>query len=351
MKAAERVFYALIDHSIPNNPASVRNPEIFQRQESVLFSVYDYILEAFNKGGYKPSLLHDTEDTSFRTWQNLSDKAYEMSVALRKSSIDEAAEAFDWILRNLEPMAKSNHPSMMIKFWRVCYYLKEVGGMINNYGHLYNFIGWLHALAEAERPSNTSIVRLLGALKCMDGDALWYTLRIGYLRSIHCFQTVLKSRNDPSVLSMWANYSKHWCERPEKCDAIIVEFQKALAEAESQIPPNVEREIFVLHGFAYFTFYITQDHFLSMPLLTRLLNKTTRFIQEKEVLTWQFETQAFCFASKSIAILLKTDASELAATYMMRAVAMMRNGDRECRARAWVLNDELINWNAEMNPI
>ncbi|KAL4747564.1 hypothetical protein BDW72DRAFT_196639 [Aspergillus terricola var. indicus] len=191
-------------------------------------------------------------------WQRLSDKAYETGVLFQKSSGEQAAEAYNWILHQMEPIAVSAHPYMMVKFWRVCYYLNPLGDMINdrlgdirdNNWHLTEFLRWFHRLAQAGNPSNPSIVQLLGALQQMDQDqdTLRYTLQIGYLRLIHCLQTVIGSNNHLTVLSMWANYAKHWSGSQGDLRAMIDVYESSLEESKSQSAGSLEREIFVLHG-------------------------------------------------------------------------------------------------------
>jgi hypothetical protein len=133
VKTAEKVFYALLDHAIPTNPATVRPPDIFKHQELVLFSVYDYILEAFNRGGYRPDQLLSPVNQTSITWQRISDKAYEFGVMFQRSSDKQAAEAYNSIIRQMESLATSAHPYMMIKFWRVCYYLHRLGEKNRDY--------------------------------------------------------------------------------------------------------------------------------------------------------------------------------------------------------------------------
>ncbi|KAG2413660.1 hypothetical protein HFD88_002849 [Aspergillus terreus] len=353
VKAAEKVFYALVDHALPGNPVSTHPPAVFDSQELVLFSVYDYILEAFNKGGYQPDQLHNPVDHISMTWQRISDKAYETGVLFRKARIEQTAQAYNWILRQMEPLAKSAHPYMMIKFWRVCYYLHQLGEMIGDHGHLRDFLKWFHALAEAENPSNRSIVRVLGALLQMVQDipTLRYTLRIGYLRSIHCLQTVIGSNNHPTVLSMWANYAKHWSQRQEHLTVIIDEYQMRLQVTRSLSSPNLEREIYVLHGFLYFAFYVARDSALSLRLSSELLERSIGFIEAHGASEWRFEIQAFTLASKVTALILRSSFPESAVAYMTRAIQTLEHGDKECRSRALGLLDDLCSWYKEWEDV
>jgi hypothetical protein len=355
VKAAEKVFHALLDHAIPTNPASVHPPDIFKHQELVLFSVYDYILEAFNRGGYQPDQLLSPVDQTSITWQRISDKAYEFGVMFQKSSDKQAAEAYNSIIRQVEPLATSAHPYMMIKFWRVCYYLHRLGKKIRDYWHLYGFIDWFFRLAEAENPSNRSIVQLLGALRRMvqeeDKHTLWYTLRIGYLRSIHCLQAVIGSNNHPTVLSMWANYAKHWSKQRGELAVMIRQYEESLGAARSQSPPSLEHEIFILHGYAYFAFYVAQDSSLSLRLSSELLERTSLFVERVAVSEWRLEIQAFSMASKLTALNFKRSSPDSAVAYMVRAIMILERGEKECRTRALGLADELRSWYHEWGNV
>ncbi|EED14510.1 conserved hypothetical protein [Talaromyces stipitatus ATCC 10500] len=252
--------------------------------------------------------------------------------------MEEAAESLNSVFRKVKSV---NDGEILAS----CYYLNQIGEMINDYSHLYDFLRWLYKLAWEElRSSTASIVRLLHALCQMSHDTLMYTLRIGYLRSIHCLQMVVRSTHHLTILSMWVNYVKHWNKHETHHDVLAAKYDQLLRETRNRDPPDLKQEIAVLHGFSYFSYYSLKNDTLSMRLLVEMLDKCGQFLEDKNEYEWSFETQAFAFASKATAMLFEKKASHLAGSYLEKAILILERGDRECRTRAVALIEELILW-------
>jgi hypothetical protein len=78
---------------------------------------------------------------------------------------------------------------------------------------------------------------------------------------------------------MWANYAKHWSKQQAELAAMIRQYEESLGAARSQSPPSLEHEIFILHGYLYFSFYVAQDSALSLRLSSELLERTSLFVE------------------------------------------------------------------------
>jgi hypothetical protein len=155
----------------------------------------------------------------------------------------------------------------------------------------------------------------------------------------------------PNVLSMWASYAKYWSKQQGELAAMIRQYEESLGAATSQSPPSLEHEIFILHGYVYFAFYVAQDSALSLRLSRELLERTSLFVERVGVSEWRLEIQAFSMASKLTALNLKRSSPESAVAYMVRAIMILERGDKECRGRALGLADELRSWYHEWGNV
>lgn len=321
------------------------NPQSHRTQEKILSDVQNYIHGLFESHGWRfdrikimpPSQAADRS----REWQCLSDSFFGVFTLISNKSIDKGfARLRDTFLR-LESATDVGDISIMIKFWRICYYLRKICLVSNDYTLIYTFLSHLKALIERNLGSTYPLVHLLASLHGLDRDVLFDSLRIGYLRAIRCLDTILGSGH-PLVLSTWTNYLKHWDGRVVHSRVLEVNYRRLLEVTNEVVGLDSEQYVSALHSFAYTACYIMKDETLGGELVSMLHKRSRMLLQRTTELRWGMETQAFAFASKIMAqFVFGKGQRQLSWDYMISAIGLLERGDQECQIRAIMLAQDM----------
>lgn len=345
-------FVGRQNHS-PTAPAALlQSPDKYRRQELTVHCVQNYISVLFQNRGWMADMFGmfppaGTSDHS-AAWQQVSDQCFGASVLIQGSSVKQAFQTLDGIFQSLKPLASSNEPSMMVKFWPMCHRLHGICVDINDYQLLYTFLRYIRELTRNYLGTEHPMFLLMDALSSVEWGEMISTLRVGYLKSIHCMESAIGA-DHVTVLSMWSNYIKYWDRQSLHQAVFIANFTRLLTAADAQFGRKSEKAISVLHGFTYASFYNFDDQMLSRQLAEDLLERTRELHINGEY-QWGFESQSFAFSSKVLALLcLRENRRDESRTYLADAISCLGHGDRECKVRAVMLAEDLEGWLTSWN--
>ncbi|KAI9768817.1 MAG: hypothetical protein M1840_004631 [Geoglossum simile] len=279
------------------------------------------------------------------------DQCFGVSVLIQSSSMKHAFQTLDRVFQSLKSLAASCDPSIVVKFWPMCHRLHGICVDINNYQLLYEFFRYFRELTMNYFGAEHPVFLLLDALSHVEWDAMISTLRVGYLKSIHCMESVMGT-DHAIVLSMWSNYIKYWDKQGLHQAIFMANFTRLLAAADARFGGKSEKAISVLHGFTYAAFYNFSDPALSRRLAKNLLERTREIPHINNEYQWGVESQGFAFASKVLALLcLQENQRDQSQAYLINAISCLENGDRECKTRAVMLAEDLEGWLTSWNDM
>ncbi|KAI9776260.1 MAG: hypothetical protein M1839_000494 [Geoglossum umbratile] len=341
----------------PHFPAAstlvLQSPNRYRHQELTFHCVQNYISALFQSRGWMADMFDisppaGTADQS-AAWRHIEDQCFGVSVLIQSSSMKHAFQTLDRVFQSLKSLAASCDPSIMVEFWPMCRRLYGICVDINNYQLLYEFFRYFRELTKYYFGTKHPVFLLLDALSHVEWDAMISTLRVGYLKSIHCMESVIGT-DHAKVLSMWSNYIKYWDKQGLPQAIFIANFTRLLAAAEARFGKRSAKAVSVLHSFTYAAFYNFNDQAMSRRLANNLLERAREIPHINNEYQWGLESQAFAFASKVLALLsLQENQRDESRAYLMNAISCLENGDRECKTRAVMLAQELEGWLASWN--
>ena len=277
-------------------------------------------------------------------WRQIEDQCFGVSVLIKGSSVKQAFQTLDTIFQSLKSLAAFSDPGLMVEFWPMCRRLHGICVDINDYQLLYAFLRYFRDLTKNYFGGEHPVFLLLDALTRVEWDAMISTLRVGYLKSIHCMESVIGA-DHATVLSMWSNYIKYWDRQSLHQAVFIANFRRLLAAADAQFGAKSEKAISALHGFTYAAFYNFDNQTLSRQLAQDLLDRTVDLPCINGEYQWGLESQCFAFASKVLALLcLGEKQRDEGHAYLADAISCLERGDRECKTRAVMLAEDLEGW-------
>ena len=277
-------------------------------------------------------------------WKQLADQCFGVSVLIQGSSVKQAFQTLDGIFQSLKSLAASSDPSIMVKFWPICHRLHGICVEIDDYQLLYSFLRHFRELAKIYFGAEHPVFLLLDALSRVDWDAMISTLRVGYLKSIHCMESIIGA-DHATVLRMWSNYIKYWDRQSLHQGVFIANFTRLLAAADAQFGEKSEKSVLILESFTYASFYNFDDQMLSRRLAEGLLERTMDLPCINGEYQWGLKSQYFAFASKVLALLcLQENQRDEGRAYLADAITLLEHGDRECKTRAVMLAEDLEGW-------
>jgi hypothetical protein len=284
-----------------------------------------------------------TVDHSAR-WKQLADQCFGVSVLIQGSSVKQAFQTLDGIFQSLKLLAASSDLGIMVKFWPICHRLHGICTDINNYQLLYSFLCFFRELTKTYFGTEHPVFQLLDALSRVEWDAIIRTLQVGYLKSIHCMESIVGA-DHATVLRMWSNYIKYWDRQSLHQGVFTANFTRLLAMADAQFGKNSETATSVLESFTYASFYNFDDPMLSRRLAKDLLERTINLPYTNGEYKWGITSQYFAFASKVLALLcLRENRRDEGRDYLADAISRLELGDRECKTRAVMLAEDLEGW-------
>ncbi|KAH0537364.1 hypothetical protein FGG08_005843 [Glutinoglossum americanum] len=333
----------------PTAPVSLlESPDRYRRKELTVHCVQNYISALFQSKGWMADMFSisppaGTADHS-AGWRQVEDQCFGVSVLIQGSSIKHAFQTLDGVFQSLKPLAAASDPSIVVKFWPMCHRLHGICVSLDDRQLLYAFLRHFRELTKNYFGTKHPVFLLLNALSHVEWDAMISTLRVGYLKSIHCMESVIGA-DHTTVLSMWSNYIKYWDRQSLHQAVFAANFTRLLAAADAQFGEKSEKAISVLHGFTYAAFYNFDDQMLSRQLAEDLLGRTMELPHVNGEYQWGLESQSFAFASKVLALLcLREDQRDESRAYLADAISCLERGDRECKTRAVMLAEDLESW-------
>lgn len=322
-------------------PIAPQIPNCFQYLEAVIICVHDYASGLLVDGNwswdmYKFIAPAETPDYS-SAWQDISDQCFGASTLFARGSTPEGMKTLDHVCEKLRNIARSNTPSLLVKFWRIVWYLYKPNEVFGNLRILFGFLDYFRHLVHIFHPTNHPLFRLLDALVRVREEYIFDTLRVAYRRTIVSMEESL-GESHSVIAHMWSNYFKHW-----NCDGLdptflIPRYRILLNDTESQSGPMAENTIAVLHGFLYTAYYNAADPDLAIELSLKLFRRTKKMPCIQNGPTWSFATQGFALSVKVLGTLYKaTNRLPECHCDIEDAIVLLARGDRECRTRSLML--------------
>ena len=332
------------------SPLSIapQTPNCFQYLEVVVSSVNDYASGLFGDGNWswdRFQVMPPAETPNHTSaWQDIADQCFGASTLFVRGNISEGMKTLNLVCEKLREVARSSTPGLLVKFWRIVWYLYKPHQFFGDLRVLFKFLHYFRHLAQIFHPEAHPVFRLLDALVRVREEHLLDTLRVAYRRTIVSMEAHL-GETHAIVIHMWSNYLKVWDCNGLAPTILTQRYQILLEDAESQVGPTGENTIVVLHGFLYAAYYNAADHNLAIKLSIALFDKVKAIYCLQERPTWSLAMQGFALAAK----VLGTSSKEAnqpteCSRYMKYAIITLARGDRECQTRALMLVDLFRGW-------
>ncbi|OQV00792.1 Clr5 domain-containing protein [Cladophialophora immunda] len=318
-----------------------------------------YIRAAFMDKGWEYDEFRVYHGTTQRIdyqfiWQTLSDHAFGTDVlfqrhqALTKGSgkrkkLHGACSASLGQLRSRLLTAFGDHnPFVMVKLWRMIFYLSRICDLVGNDMLLRTFLSDSRSRTGAVLGNQHAIPQIFDVIWRLvrngDGDGngmLLHWIKLGYQTSIDCMRKHVGEKY-PLTLSMRTNYLQ-WGKRtnePSQSQQLTRDLESTLEEAKKQ---ESSTALPILHDLAYHSFYSTSDRRRTEELMGQLLQASGGSEE-----TWSTNTLAFPFASRAKAVLHLRESNVAAAQYFLsQAISRLRRGDSAWKIRAYMLYHQL----------
>jgi len=332
-----------------------QTPNCFRYLEVVVTSVNDYASGLFDDGNWSwdrfqvmpPAETHNHTSA----WQDIADQCFGASTFFAYGSISEGMKTLNHVCEKLREVTRSSTPGLLVKFWRIAWYLYKPHQFFGDLRILFGFLHYFRHLAHIFHPEAHPVFRLLDALVRVREEHFLGTLRVAYRQTIVSMEAHL-GKTHAVVIHMWSNYLKHWDCNGLAPAILMQRYQILLEDAESQASPTGENTIVVLHGFLYAAFYNAADPNLAIKLSLALFDKvkTINCLQERP--TWSLAMQGFALAAKVLGTSSKAaNQPTECCRYMEDAILTLARGDRECRTRALMLADLFRGWLLEWGEV
>lgn len=323
-----------------------KSPHTCRQQEIVLQSVHSCTFGLFESHGWgfdKFSIFPTTPLTPnlADSWQQIADEAFGASVLFEKEKNAEATQTLQGVFSLLHTALSSPDPAMLVKFWGVARRFSDIGIMKGDQRLLLHFLQYCKSFL-SDHQNNHPLLPVLVSLTRINQDALYDTLRIGYLKSIHSLKTFVRG-DHATVLAMWSSYIKYW-DTGKVAEAALAECYGVLIEEADRTSgdKHSSTSISVLHRALYAAHYVLDDAEMTTTWASDLLARSFEILGHRNQWQWGAEAHAFAFASKLLALTLKGQGDiEGMKRFYLQAIDCLQKGDRECQTRAIMLGGDL----------
>jgi hypothetical protein len=279
-------------------------------------------------------------------WQQISDECFGVTTLLEEGQYPESRQTFNILCERLKNIFGSNDCGMIIVIWPICIRLHQTGQLHNNFALLEYFLDLLRFLAHQRYPSGHPIPNLLKFLRQTPTQDRFEILRVGYLRTIHCFERRAGFGN-AVVLSMWSKYLKRFNSQELPASALTCRYESVLQEAQNSFTNTGTRTIEILHGYIYAAYYNANDEMLTWNLAFKMVDGAWPVgLNQPE---WCLATQGYAMAAKLLyAVSEQTGHGNQGEAMLCSAITRLACGDRECRTRALMLANMLGDMGSQL---
>lgn len=160
-------------------------PNCFRNLEAVITSVNDYASGLFCGSSWSWDTFKIIAPAgTLDHWQDISDQCFGASTLFVRGSISEGRKTSDHVCEELQGAIRSNTPGLLIKFWRMAWYLHKPHQFFGDLRILSGFWNYFCGLVHIFYQESHPVSRLLGALVQVWEEHLLNTLLVGYRRAI-----------------------------------------------------------------------------------------------------------------------------------------------------------------------
>ena len=277
-------------------------------------------------------------------WQFLSDQTYGASTLINCKQHAKAMVTLESCLKNIEELAKTYDPSLMVKFWRICLAMRGIDGRGRQFHALQRLFDVMQRAFSQSFGAAHSLSCLIQSLRQVSPEDFKATLRIGFDKTIRMLASLVGDEN-AVVLHMWSHYFKYWDKQYLAQDTFILKFDLLWHRIHSSHDYLSEEAIAISYYYSYAVYYLGDVPVLGEYMMRDLFHLTTIYLRLQPVVRWTLPTLAFAFSAKAVATIdQKKGRKDLCISLMDFAIDVLEHGDRECRTRAVLLGAILKKW-------
>ncbi|KAG7294459.1 hypothetical protein NEMBOFW57_004532 [Staphylotrichum longicolle] len=289
-------------------------------------------------------------------WRSISDRCHSVALLVRAGQQGKAEATLEQLFQELGNLVEHRHPAFMVSFWRLCLRLLGVDTHIPQA----NAVRRLLSLVKACRPENDPAALIAASLSAMVPGDLRNALRIGYLKAIRTMGELIGDENI-MVLEMASYYCKFFDTPYLVREALLGKFEFVWHKTYDGHAERSRPAIAVAYAYAYAAYYVLDRPLIAIDMGVKLRDTAAghSHLAEPARARWTLETEAFAFASKTVAEMYRQQVSRAGnlacaadqfakcCASMQGAILKLEKGDRECRTRAGIMSATLNRWLVE----
>ncbi len=292
--------------------------------------------------------------TLYYQWRSVSDRCHSVALLVRAGQQGKAQTTLEQLFQDLGTLVQHCHPAFMVTFWRLCLRLQGIDNHIDKA----NAVERLLSLVTESQSDNKALCQLAASLSAMDKADIRDALRMGYLKAIKTLAELVGDENI-MVLEMISYYCKFFDTHYLVRQTLIAKFEYVWHQTYDRHPELSRPAVAISYAFAYAAYYIFDYPYVAVAMAEKLRDTSICHPSLSHPVRWTFETEAFAFASKTVAEVYRQVVSRagvltsVADQYakccasMQGAIVRLEKGDRDCRTRAALMSVVLNRWFVE----
>ncbi|PLB46651.1 hypothetical protein P170DRAFT_427951 [Aspergillus steynii IBT 23096] len=325
-------------------------------QERLLYSIDRFLHGIFDRRsprGWSADLIDFIPPSGIESqgplWQLISDNCFAISRLVRSNKKDMAEATLQETLNRLTEICRHGDPYFMVKFWRVCLFLRVIDRHCPELEGLSKLLSTLEqGFLEHQQKSREDhpLLVTVQALRNTHEDDFKDTLRIGYFKAIRTMADLNPYSDKNGVtLHMICVYFKYFDKQfVDKIGVLqkLHETWSMVTDQDSHISSLAV--ISASYYWCYAARYIKKCFACAYEAASRLLEDSKVLIVGTSQLSWTFPALVFTFASTVVANqALKNDDFGTYYATLDYAILALEGSDRECCTQASLLSKSLKN--------